>query len=164
MMNSSMEHKKFNILYTGIGIAVLLIVWEISARLIDMPIALPTMSETFLYLFKMIITLHFWKTLTLSLLRIALGFTLGVLLGIIFAFLSHFIPVTNGLISPVMTISRSTPVASFIMILWLMIELIFGLGGMVPVAISVLMIMPVIWQNMKDGFSATASSMFNIPS
>jgi NitT/TauT family transport system permease protein len=48
-----------------------------------------------------------------------------------------------------MTVARATPVASFIIVLWLLIG-----SDSVPLTITALMVTPIVWQNVSDVFGA----------
>ncbi len=148
MMLSTMKSKKKTV-FTIISILFWFIVWELLALLIDIPIILPGPIEVTVSLGKLLITAKFWKILLLSFIRIIIGFVLGVVLGIALAILCNHFSVAMHLFSPIMTIIRATPVASFIMVLWLIIG-----SNLVPSAITVLMVVPIIWQNLIDGFAA----------
>ncbi len=132
-----------------IALAFWILLWEVFARFLNLGLVLPTVGETFSALGSMIITAGFWLTVASSFLRIFAGFIIGVVLGIALALATQYIPFADALISPIMTVIRSTPVASFIMVLWVVIG-----SDTTPIAIAVLMIMPIIWQNLKDGFSS----------
>ena len=56
-----------------------------------------------------------------------------------------------------MTVAKSTPVVAIIMILWLVVG-----GRNVPVVIAMLMVMPIIWQNLIDGYGAIDKNLSEI--
>jgi NitT/TauT family transport system permease protein len=162
-MKGKINPAKFKKTVLGaIGVIIFLIIWEISARVTNMAVALPTFSETVAELFTLIFTLEFWKIIALSSSRIFLGLLSGVAIGVIFALLTHYVPTLDGLISPLMTIMRSTPVASFVMVLWLIIQLIFHLEWLVPIVIIVIMVAPIIWQNLKNGFDSIDKNLIEV--
>ncbi len=141
---------------TGIALAVLLFwlaVWQIAAIAVrakyKVDFILPTVPETVRALIRLIPTAAFAKAVLSSVLRILAGFLFGCVLAILLAFLTHYVRIAERLIAPVMTVIRATPVASFIMVLWILLD-----ERSVPSAIAILMVMPVIWQNLSNGFSA----------
>lgn len=144
-----MKSKSKRILCVVLAIFFWFAVWEILARIIKLPLILPTVTEVFSSLGHLIVTFKFWKILFLSFFRIIVGFILGVFLGSALAVFCKASKTAMYLFSPVMTVIRSTPVASFIMVLWLIIG-----SKLVPSTITVLMVLPIIWQNLTDGFSA----------
>ena len=138
-----------SLLLTPAVILFWLAMWDILSAIIGIELILPGVSAVFSALLSLIFKLSFWETILYSLLRILLGFIIGTLLGILLSILTNYSFIANSLISPFMTVIRATPVASFIMILWLLIG-----SDTVPTAITVIMVMPIIWQNLKDGFAA----------
>ncbi len=90
---------------------------------------------------------QFWKICLRSLWRIACGFLLGVLSGTVCGVCSRF-RVFDALISPLMTVIRCVPVASFIILTWYFLS-----RNQVPVFTAFLMVMPIVWGNVKAGFA-----------
>lgn len=138
-------------------LAVWLAVWEAFAYAVGLTIVLPTVEETASEFFRLLASGSFYLSCALSLLRILCGYLLGVLLGLLFSFLSVRAPFLRDLFSPAMTVIRSTPVASFILVLWVLIG-----SENVPVAIAVLMVLPVIYQNITDGHAATDPALIEV--
>ncbi|MBQ8303107.1 MAG: ABC transporter permease subunit [Clostridia bacterium] len=85
----------------------------------------------------------------MSLLRVTVGLTLGCVIGITFAVLCHKFSVVKLIFSPFISVVKSTPVASFIVVLWVIMS-----GDALSVFIGFLMVMPIIWQNVIDGFNS----------
>ena len=93
--------------------------------------------------------------MTLS--RVIAGLVLGTVFGIVFAMLSHRFYVVKAILSPAITVIKSTPVASFIIILWIMMS-----GSALSIFIAFLMVVPVIWQNLMDGYDAIDAQMYEV--
>ncbi len=129
-------------------------VWQTLALILDLGFVFPRFDDTVVKFFGLLITGSFWMTILLSLLRILLGFLIGALLGCLLAPLTHHIEIARAIISPAMTVIRSTPVASFILVLWCLIGKSF-----VPTAIGVLMVAPIVWQNLMDGYGAVSREL-----
>lgn len=128
-----------------------LALWELCAYMLDLSFIFPGAIETIKALGRLAITSTYWKIIFLSMLRIFLGLILGVILGIIFALIYQFFPFLRSFISTGMTVTKSTPVASIIMVLW--VVMINGSRSL-PAVISLLMVAPIIWQNLCDGFTS----------
>lgn len=126
-----------------------LAVWEIAARSLDLPFAVPTVPATAEALLRLCGTAVFWQTVAASLGRILEGLLLGTALGGVLALLCVESELANAIIRPAMLVIRCTPVASFIMVLWIVIG-----REAVPAAIALLMVLPVIWQGLTDGYRA----------
>ena len=149
------NHKR--ILYTLLSVLIWIALWEILARIINLGFVFPTFFDTILAFGKLLISASFWKTIFTSLLRILLGFVIGSVLGILIAPLTHRFEFARALISPAMTVIKSTPVASFILVLWCLIG-----KSSVPTAIGVLMVMPIVWQNLSHGFDSIDSKLSEV--
>ncbi len=129
-------------LYAAIALLVWLCVWEIIARSVDLSFALPGVVETLRAFVTLLSTGVFWLTVLRSLGRILLGLLLGVVIAVLLAALSVRLPLLDAILSPAMVFIRATPVASFILILWVIIG-----RAAVPIVIAVLMVLPIIYQN-----------------
>ncbi len=127
-----------------------LALWCIASLLINKELLLPTPLETLKRFFELAVTWDFWETALLSLLRIILGIIWGSLLGIFMAWLTFKANLADCIFSPVIRIIRATPVASFIILVLLWVN-----TGTVPTVISGLMVMPVMWQNVRAGIENT---------
>ena len=89
---------------------------------------------------------EFWLTVAQSIRRVLTGIASAVLLGILLALLTHKSAVLRALLSPVMTLVKSTPVASFIIL-----ALVWLGRDVVPPVIAALMVLPVVWANVSQG-------------
>ena len=124
-------------------------VWQILAITLDLSFVFPKFSDTLKTFFALFVTPLFWTVIFSSLCRILLGFFIGVLLGIVLAVITNHFELFRALISPAMTVIKSTPVASFILLLWCLIG-----KNSVPTVIAVLMVMPIVWQNLMEGYES----------
>lgn len=93
-------------------------------------------------------TTAFWITLLKSILRVLTGILTAVILGVMTGLLTHKSILARELLSPVMTLLKSTPVASFIIL-----ALVWLGRGVVPVFIAGLMVLPVVWANTAAGLA-----------
>lgn len=129
----------------AITVAALLfwiLVWFLASEKISSDFILPSPASVFPRLFALAATGEFYRTLFRSFVRITVGFVSGAALGFLLGFLTHFVKIAKALISPLMSIIRATPVASFILVVIFWIE-----RDGVPGFISLLMVLPIVWQN-----------------
>lgn len=124
-----------------------LVVWQLLALRLDLSFAVPTPVAAAKALFSLVCQGSFWLTVFASLGRIFSGLLGGVILGTALAALSVQSRWIDAIISPAQRVIRCTPVASFIMVLWILAG-----RDRVPGAISLLMVMPVIWQSLTNGY------------
>ena len=128
-------------------LAFWLLLWQIISLVVDRSFLIPSVTETFLALIDVIASKSFFKVVLFSLARILAGLLLGTLAGILLSFLSYKFEAVYLLISPLVSVIKSTPVATFIVILWIMLS-----ANALTIVIAFLMVMPIIWQNLMDGY------------
>ena len=151
MMIKSRNIKRIAI--AAVSVLIWLLIWEIFALALNKTYIFPGAIATFAAFFKLIVQLNFWKTVTVSILRIIVGYLLGIIFAIILVFLCKALPFIRSFISIGMTVIKSTPVASIIMLLWVLIG-----SSVLPVIIGLLMVCPIIWQNLTQK-SANATKL-----
>ncbi len=125
--------------------AIWLIIWQVIYLLVDDPLFVSAPLEVFKRIVELAKTQIFWEDVLLSVGRIMIGFVFGVIIGLLMAFASS-LNITDKLLSPLKLIVRATPIASFIMLAWIWLE-----RDMIPVFISALMVIPVVWGNVLTG-------------
>ena len=145
MIASTMTIKHKRTIYLIIGIAFWLILWESLSHLVGIYYVLPSFTQTLAALFNLLLNGEFYLTVFLSLGRIALGLLLGIALGVLLGFLSHFSELAYYITHPILSVIRSTPVASIIILLWFFIS-----KDYIPIAIGLFMVGPIIWQSTYD--------------
>ena len=91
-------------------------------------------------------TASFWQSLACSFLRILSGFLLGMISGVLLAAAASASRRIDELLEPFVQTVKSIPVASFIILV-----LIWVSPENLSVIISLLMVFPVIYTNVKDG-------------
>lgn len=122
-----------------------LVAWYIAARAVGESLLLPTPWAVLTRLWELGRQTGFWVTVVTSLGRILYGVALAVTLGVILAVATHFVPFLYTLFFPLITVIRSTPVASFIILAYLWID-----RNTLPSFISILMVLPVVWANLHE--------------
>lgn len=142
-----------------ISVLLWLLIWEVSSHIIDLDFIFPCFIKTTRKLSALILTLNFWKIVSLSILRIILGLLLGVIVAIVLFTISVCVPITKIFISVGMTVVKSTPVASVVMILWVLLG-----SGNLPSVIALLMVSPIIWQNLINGYEIIDKNLLEVAS
>ena len=130
-------------------LAVLLfwgLLWTVAAALVGQELLLPSPVQTARKLLELASAADFWLTVGQSVLRVLTGILAAVLGGVLLALLTHRSPLCMALLSPLMTLVKSTPVASFIIL-----ALVWLGRSTVPVFIAALMVLPVVWANVSAG-------------
>lgn len=127
-----------------------LLVWGAAARLVGQELLLPAPAAVLRRLFRLIQTAEFRQAAAVSLGRILLGAIIGTAAGTLLAVATSRFRMADALLRPLLTIVRSTPVASFILLV-----LIWVGRDVLPVVIVVLMVLPVVWGNVTAGIAGT---------
>lgn len=135
-------------IYPILALLSTLLLWEIAARLADVRYFFPTCTDTVRALLALIGTASFWKSVALSMLRILLGWLLGILSALLLLFPAKHSAFCRTWIQGLITVLKSTPVASFILVLWFFIG-----SGAVPSVISAIMTLPIVYQNLSHAES-----------
>ena len=132
-------------------------VWSFTAWRLDQPLLLPMPHRVAVRLWELMRTAGFWSTVGASLLRVLSGLVLAVVLGCVLAVLTERYEWLNALLSPLLSLIRSVPVASFILlaVLWMGRD-------RVPVFIVVLMALPVVWSNVAAGIHTTDPALLEM--
>lgn len=122
------------------------IVWYILSLLVGREIILPSPISVILKLTVLGKTASFYLSCLMSILRITIGLLSGTVFGILLAVLTTRSKLFDKLISPALSVIRSTPVASFILMAF------FWIGQeIIPIFISFLMVTPIIWNSVVLG-------------
>lgn len=123
-----------------------MIIWQIASMRLGSDILLVSPVKVVYRLGQLMITSVFWKSVFFTLSRIASGFFLAVAAGSILAAASSRYAGIRELLTPVILVIKSVPVASFIIL-----ALIWFSSGNLSVLISFLMVLPIIYTNVLGG-------------
>ena len=126
--------------------------WQAAYLLLNRDILLASPLQVAARLLELSSLQSFWTSAGLSVLRVACGFVLGVVAGVILAALTSAFPFARVIFEPALTVIRATPVSSFVLL-----ALIFLSSGPVPVLMAFLMVLPIVWSNVSAGISAADS-------
>ena len=125
-------------------------VWWILALIIGKEVVLPSPPVVFRRLLSLLSTGDFYRTVGMSVLRITIGFLSALLLGVLAGILSSRFRLFDALLTPLLSVIRATPVASFIILV-----LVFLHKQVIPAVISFLMVFPVVTLNIRTGILET---------
>ncbi len=131
--------------------------WQILAGVIHNKIIFAGPEDTFRALFTIITERSFSLTAMHSLCRIGAGFILGFTTGIVLAALSEALPLIGDVLDPLIRVLQAVPVASFVIL-----ALIWVGSSRLAIMISYLIVLPVIYRNVKTGISRTNTAMLEM--
>lgn len=134
-----------------------ILVWEIASLIINKEVYLPSPIITLKALIKLIVEIEFWNSVFMSVLRVAVGFTIACVCGIFIGIVCGLNRFFYELFNPLVITIKSTPVMSFIII-----ALIWFESGNVPIFICFLMCFPVIWTNVVQGIRGVDGNLLQM--
>lgn len=144
----------------GGGIAVLLFwiaVWQAAAMLVGREVVLPAPFAVFKRFFALAGTLAFLRATLHTLFRITIGYLAGAVGGILIGFLTYFSRAADKTLSPLLTVVRATPAASFILLALVMLK-----NAAIPTFITFLMVLPIISGCVRTALAGTDRSLIEM--
>lgn len=139
-------NKLKNIAIKAAVAALWLVLWQLVYIAVNMELLVVSPMTVLRRLFELGHTIEFWQYSLGSLARIIAGFVLGSVVGTLLAVICSMFAFAREFFSPAITVIKSTPVASFIIL-----ALVWLTGQNVPVFIGFLMVLPVIYSNVYQG-------------
>ena len=133
--------------------------WVLAARIIDQPLFLPGPGLVFSTLRELMGTTLYWRHVSATLLRVVSGTLLGIAAGVILGIVTHLSALLDALLSPAVRVVRAAPVVSFIILI-----LLWAGSDKVPVIICAMMVMPVVWENLRAGLKSPDRDLLEMAS
>lgn len=137
-----------------LSVLVLLILWQVISCIVDSSFIVPKPVDVFVALAKLVATKNFWNNLTGTVARVFISFALSLFFGTAIGFFCGRSEFLKRFFSVPLTILRATPVVALILIL------IFALkSNDVPIAVSLLMTLPLVVSSISSGFEKNKNDM-----
>lgn len=155
MKHFTLSSKKW--IFKLFAIVLWILVWQITAAWLNKPLLIPAPLSVLKRIFELMLTTQFWKTISLSFSRMIFGFLLGAFFGTLAAVISYFSKIIYEILYIPLSVIKATPVASFIILALLWIK-----GGFLSSFITMLMVMPIVWTNVYEGFSSIDSKLLDV--
>ena len=130
--------------------------WTVSAC-VGSEVLIPSPPAVAVRLWSLLGTPDFYTALLFSVARIVLGFASAVLVGAVLGVLSARSVIADTIISPVLSVIKATPVASFIIL-----ALVWINKDLIPVFISALMVLPIIHGNTREGMLSAGKDLLEM--
>ena len=137
--------------------AIWVAIWQVCAIYVGEELLFPKPLTVLDRLFELMKTLDFYKTVWQSLLRIIIGMAIGTLIGTLGGVLTAFVSAARAFFAPILAIVKSTPVASFILLLVLWMD-----RDKTTLIIAAMMVVPVVWTNVETGIINTDRSLLEM--
>ncbi len=141
------ENCRYRKLLIGLGWVV---VWQLLALWVDNPLLLSTPGQTVWKLLILLKKPDFYRAVGSTLLRISAGAMCGFLAAAVLAAGSYRSLLLEEVLSPVIGLMKTVPVASFVVLL-----LIWWGSGFLAVAVSFLVVLPGLYHNILEGLHST---------
>jgi len=129
-----------------LSIGILCLVWEVLAITANNPALVPGLPELFVALGKLWVTPEFYLSVLATLGRGVAGLLVSGVLALLFALLFARHEQVYGLFKPLLTLMRSVPVISFILL-----ALLFLQPEQIPFMIAFLTMFPLLSENLTKG-------------
>lgn len=151
------NNKKINIFVKITAVFLALLFWQAISMILNEVILMVSPIQVIKRLIEFMLEMNFWKSISWSLSRIAIGFILGLFSGILLGiFAGKFKPI-EIMISPYIVSIKTVPVASFIIIALLWLN-----NSRLSILISFLMAFPIIYSNVLNGFKNTDEKLLSM--
>lgn len=131
--------------------------WALASRIVNQEILISSPLAVAKELCVIVFEPEFWRVVLFSCARIALGFLLAVTLGSLFAILCYRFVLLEMLISPLVHVIASTPVASIVIVILIWIS-----SRYLSVVISFMMASPIIYGNLLEGMRQTDKGLLEM--
>jgi len=135
-------------IYNVISIVFWLGIWQVLAMIVKLEAILPSPASTLKALLSLSGDAEFWKSCLFSVVRILTGLFSGATVAIILAYLTYASKLVYAIFSPVLTVIKATPIASFIILALIWIGREF-----VPSFITFLIVLPIIWSTVHHSIT-----------
>ena len=139
-------NKLKKILTTAAAVMFWLVIWQIAAWKTDSSIILVSPVDAVKRLCELAVMGEFWQSVLFSAGRVLLGFILGLTVGTVLALVSAKVKLIRTLFSPLISVMKSIPVASFTIL-----ALIWIGSKNLSVLVSFLICVPIVCSNMMEG-------------
>ena len=132
-------------------------VWQLAALTVGKELLLPSPAAVGKSLLALARTADFYLSAGATLWRVCLGLFWGGLAGGLLAFLTHFSPWADAVVSPAVRVVRATPVVSFILLIYLWVA-----RAAIPWVIAGLMVLPVMWGSLTAGLASLDEKLLEL--
>ncbi len=133
-----------------LSVATALLLWQLVAVIISEEVLLVSPVKVFIRLSELIFEKSFWSAILFSFIRITSGFFIAIIIGTLLAIIAYRFKIAEVFLWPYISIIKSTPVASFIILC-----LIWLSSSTLPIFISTIIVIPIVYTNMLAGFKST---------
>jgi len=136
------------------GVALIVLGWALTARVVDATIVLPGPLATVAALWRELTGPAFYRHLLATLVRAIAGFGLAFLGGVAWGLVAGSRSPVGAVLAPSLILIRATPVIAVILL-----ALIWFRSAIAPVFVTILMVLPVVVGNVSAGTRAASGEL-----
>lgn len=136
-----------------------LVVWQLCSNIIASRILFASPLQVVEALWQLVRSKNFWEAILFSTQRIAAGFFLALVCGILLAILSAVSHLFRLLLTPLIRLMKAVPVVSFVILALLWIA-----SQNLSILIAFVMVLPVIYTNVLQGIDGTDEKLLEMAS
>ena len=123
--------------------------WWVAAAIVGLPLILPSPIDVLIKLWQMCQTTLFWRVMLVSSVRVTLGILISYAMAFMLALLCHRVKILYDFFTPAISVIKTTPVTSFILIAFVLMN-----RDLIPGLIAALIVFPVVFSNTLEGLRA----------
>ena len=123
--------------------------WWAASAIINLPLILPSPIGVLIKLGQMSATQIFWRVMLISAIRVLIGIVVSYVLAFFLALLCHRFKFLYDFFMPAISVIKTTPVTSFILIAFVLMH-----RDLIPGLIAALIVFPVVFSNTIEGLRA----------
>jgi ABC-type nitrate/sulfonate/bicarbonate transport system ATPase subunit/ABC-type nitrate/sulfonate/bicarbonate transport system permease component len=147
---------KRTVLY-GLGALLLLALWSAGSFLTEAYI-IPPPWHTAIEVVSLLSQGYAWRQILISLLRVAAGFSLAFIAGLVVGIVSGANRTIETLLRPLILIVQGMPP-----LLWIIpLILVLGIGGLSPICVIALICFPIVALNVNEGVKSVPSQLMQM--
>lgn len=157
MKNPQRRKKIEYFIYPIISLAVVILIWYIAAKSLNVEFILPTPAKTFSEFLRILSLDEFYKGVFNTLLHAVLSFLMAFVAALIFAFLARASSVFDKLFYPVVVIMRVAPTMSviFLSIIWIS-------SDKAPYLVGVLILFPLLYASFYQSIGSVDKDLIKM--
>lgn len=134
-----------------------ILIWQVVAMLVHSPLLLASPLEVGGRLISLISTWPFWITIGNSFVRIISGFLLALIMGTIIAICAYWSKWVYIFISPLFSVIKAVPVASFIVMVLMWVN-----SSYLSTVVGFLIVLPIVFENVYFGLESVDKNLLEM--
>lgn len=154
MKTSLYKSKTINILAS---IGIIIIIWAVSAQLVNQTVIIPKPIETLRSMYNIIVQENFWWIIGSSIQRTLISIILALISGIILGILAGINIAIEWVLKPFIVIIKTVPTMALIIL-----ALIWLGGQKAPILLSFLIVFPIFYANTLQGIKNTDKKLLEM--